>query len=117
MANLYYTKETEIKCRLYYTEKNVQKEEKIQSDIYLDIDIVNKEVQKIHDFFHKILVYKILNDSYSKLEINNDVVKDESFFKEDSFIKLDAFILEIIAELNNKLELISKQAGSVKKSS
>jgi hypothetical protein len=109
MANLYYTKEFENKCRLYYTEKIVIKEGKIQSDVYLDIDIVNKEVQKIHDFFHKILVSKILNDAYSMLEINNENVKDEPFFKEESFIKLNAFLLEIITELNNKLESISKK--------
>ena len=85
--------------------------QEIQSDIFLDIDIANKEVQRIHDFFHKILIYKILNSSYSRLEISDEAIKKESFFKEESFIKLNDFLLEIIVEFNKKLELLFNQVS------
>lgn len=109
MANLYYYRECENKCRLYYIENYALKDGKIQSDIYLDIDIVNKEVQKVHDFFHKLLINKVLNGNYSKLEIDDNAVKKDTFYQEESFERLRAFLDGIIVEMNEKLENIAKQ--------
>lgn len=108
---MFYFKESENNCKLFYNENFRSNEEEIQSDIFLDIDIANKEVQRIHDFFHKILIYKILNSSYSRLEISDEAIKKESFFKEESFIKLNDFLLEIIVEFNKKLELLFNQVS------
>lgn len=109
MANLFYANESENKCRLYFTEKLVYEDEKIMSEVFLDINIDTKEVQKTHDFFHKILIFKILNSEFTPLEINFDKVKELPFFAEEGFKKLNEFLLEIIEELNKTIKSISEQ--------
>lgn len=113
MPNLHYIKESETKCRLYYTEKLDVLENKAVSNIYLEIDIASKEVKMIHDFFHKILISKVMENEFAKLEISKINVSEESFIKEESFANLDEFLQEIVTDMNSKLEIISKQISII----
>ena len=99
----------------YYKEHNtciITKETKVQPDIssfnaeniYLKIELENRMVDKLYDFFKETVIQQLLSDSPSAIEIDYSEISEMDFFKEDSFVKLIALIDEIKNKCNETIE-------------
>lgn len=95
-----YNEENE-KCILFLKETESFKED----DIHLVINIKDKSVNKIHDFIHKLMVKKIIDNDYRNFNINQDDISN--LLTDDEFNKLNIFLKEQIEKVNATLNLLN----------
>ncbi len=82
----------EVDCKLNYDDL------KKKSDVIV-IDIEKHEAEKLFDFFKTVTLKAILSGDNQFLEIDEDDVKNESFYNED-FIDLIELIKENVQKCN-----------------
>ncbi len=71
---------------------------------YVTIDIENHNTLNLHDFFQKKLIESLLKKEKDLINLNDDDIKNQTFYSEDSFSKLLELINDIISICNNTIE-------------
>ena len=104
----YYLTDKDDRCYLYLPEEEKEYNlEEITNQIHLLIDLKNKSVSKIHDFFHRTIVKKVVNNNWNQMVIDDSQIRGK--IDEVEFVKLQAFIQEQVNLLNETLSILAEK--------
>lgn len=84
----------------FYLSSEKLSDEEIVNNIHLIVDLSSKEVNGVHDFFHKIIITKILGSDYNPIS-KVDLLKSDNI--EEELIKLKLFLFEQVDLVNGLL--------------
>lgn len=111
-----------MKCNVYYYEdlKKVVVTDDVTKPVFdslsqniIIINLENKEIEKIYDFFKYITVKAILSDK-EKIMFDYEELKGTGFYEEDSFTKLIELFDNLIESANSTLKEIKESTKEEK---
>lgn len=99
----YYYEDNQV-CIISKSEKSTPEYESINTKENIIINLNDKNVQNIYDFFRDNTIRIILSDNINSISIDYSNIKNEDFYNEESFQKLIELLDLLTKEVNDTIK-------------